>query len=51
MKTNTDTNKARMIGRCGIFACGCCHSDTAKRERRASKRRERQALRKFLSNI
>jgi hypothetical protein len=37
---------ARMIGRSGIFACGCCHSDTAKRERRQTKRRERQAWKK-----
>ena len=42
---NTPT-RARMIGRCGIFACGCCHSDTATRERRQTKRRERQAWKK-----
>ena len=36
-------NHARMIGRLGVFACGCCHKDTPKRERRQAKRKERQA--------
>jgi len=44
------SNNARMVGRMGIFACGCCHSDTAKRERRATKRRERQAWKRDLRN-
>lgn len=44
-------NNARMIGRHTIFACGCCHKDTPKRERRQAKRRERQAWKKELSKM
>lgn len=39
----------RMVGRLNRFGCGCCRTDSNKdRERRANKRRERQAARKFI---
>lgn len=48
---NTDTCKARMLGLSNRFGCGCCRDDAKIPSRRASRRRERQALRKFLSNM
>lgn len=48
---NNTPTQAKMVGRVGIFGCSCCGNDTVKRERRANKRRERQAwkadLRRF----
>lgn len=41
----------RMIGRLNRFGCGCCRTDENRhREKRANKRRERQAVRKFIAN-
>jgi len=45
-----NNNKARMVGKVGIFSCGCCASDSAKRERRANKRREKQAWKRTIDN-
>lgn len=47
----TDTDKARMLGKSTRFACGCCSDDDKVPSRRASRRRERQDLRKFLSTF
>jgi hypothetical protein len=40
---------ARMVGRTGIFACGCCHQNTARKERRSLKRKERNAWKREVS--
>ena len=51
MKTNTDTNKSPMLGKVNHGGCRCCQDNTKVPAKRAQKRRERQAVRKFLSNI
>jgi hypothetical protein len=43
-----DNTKDKMVGRKGIFGCSCCGNDTVKKERRANKRRERQAWKKAI---
>lgn len=48
---NTDTNTAKMLGKSNRFGCGCCTDDAKRPSRRASRRRERQAVRKFLSKM
>lgn len=44
----TDTDRNRMLGLSNRFGCGDCYDDTKTRSRRASRRRERQAVRKFI---